>query len=1169
MDSIEQIIKSDKLIIFAGSGVSKSINLPDWKKMVIDVITEIDDEKLTPFVPLLENNIMSSLDVLDHLKNHKKTLYDYIDKKFILDDSSFENLILHQKLLELSSNKIITTNYDNAFEIASKRKIISSKPTSKYTINDINKNKKEFIFKIHGSSEEPDNCILFKDDYINLYASESDQAAPEKLKSLFSDFTFLFIGFGFNDPDIELIFRKIDKVFGGLNKHFILTPEAEKFKKFNFLIPIDILKYDLLQSKIDELLKFKKDEIIIRGNEVTINENLRIAVLYPDNLDQEFSNDYINSINQLNDINAELFIGSLNLKTLNRVDDFDLVIILSNVYKEKIYIEENNLKSNLISLDEICENLANPNIPILLLTNEEVNIHKVNYSIINIFKYKNQIIKRFLHKIINDKTFKFNETSIKSNSKLWALNIEKGKSIRKNFYGNDRNLEIGKKCLTNVIGRIEEQSNLTTRLLLLNNSNRILNVKASGGLGKTTLTKKIAYELYNRGYYTKGVNFKSCENIKSYEDFEEILIEGFNLKGILNFKEYLIDNFSNEKIDLLLILDNFETIVNNLSENEYFNVIDTLEFVSDFSNIVITSREKITNKDFEDIFTLTQMITDDAVELFKNNFKVSKSFTLEEIKILREEILEDLLANNPLAIKLVTSSLPLMRIEVLRDQLKDHFFESINNEYTEVFKSNADLNIERTKSIFQSINYSYSTLNSKQRLAFELLSLFPDGIDLNDFKKCFQKNKNSNKITDSEIRLLENKSLVENYNGVLQLQPIIRRFADFQFLKQKDKQKYCTYAYEYNSYFLEFINLVNRKKNSTIAYHLFSKYKNNLLKVLDYIPSIEVSNSKDSIIDNKQYFLNFIYNMDDYLTNKKDINFFQSRTIELIPFFSEIEESENLIKVINLKLDYYHNEFDSSYSELNEMFSIDNMKTRDLNEENEVETKWKNLISIIHSMEGFSILEIENSIKHQLYDRNFFSEYFYLGINNLKFVKKEIGFYYFENLFRNNQLNVDELKVYIKSLFMEQHLEIMQCTYTLSKFEKISSKNIKKLVVTNPYTKGLKYLMLAFNSDLIEDKNNFYKKAIKNLHHIKYYYLEALYYYSKFLKENNYDEFKLNLSEGLRLSKKYKYQYLDYLFSNLEKDTNENYNFNYDYFSINGLEEYVNKDIDEWIKIEI
>ena len=1158
---IQQAIKENKLVVFAGAGLSKNLKLPDWNTMVIDQLKIIDKDHLNPFISLLKTRTVSPIEVLEHLKNDRKDLYDYIIKKFNVDRDV--DLILHKKLLKLSDNKVITTNYDNSFEIASNGDIIASKPTSKYSINEIN-NDQPFIFKIHGSFDEPDNCIIFKEDYEKLYELDNNEAAPEKLKNLFSNCTFLFVGFGFNDPDIDLIFDKMDKTFGGLNKHYILSNDTEKFKNYKFLEVIHIENFDLLEGKIDELLHAKEidhdQQIDVKKDIATpiIIERTKIAILYPEILNQNFSLETKSSISIFEEIDADLLIGSLNINTLQMSDDYDLLIIISHIYKGKIYVEENNLKSNLISLNDILENLPNQDIPILFLTNEKLNIETIPQSIINIYNYKNQTIKRFLYKIVNDKCFSFSEDSIQSNNNNWKISLKKGKGIKYNFYGNDRNLAIGKKCLTNIIGRIEEQSNLVSRFLMINNSNKILNIKASGGLGKTTISKKIAYELYNRGYYKNGVNFKSCENVKNYDDFESIVIEGFNLADILNFREYLVENFSNEKIDLLVILDNFETVVNNLSKDDYSKVLNLLEFVSDYSNVVITSREVIGNHEFEEVFTLTPMTTDDALELFKLNYRGKKNYTDEEIKILRSEILEDLLANNPLAIKLVTTSRPEIGINQLRDQIKNHFFESINEEYSDVFKNTADLNIERSKSIFQSINYSYSFLTLRQKKTFELLSLFPDGIILSDFKKCFQKEKSANNITDTEVKQLENKSLLENYNGRLQLQPIIRRFADYQFNKHKENiEKYCSDAYVYNCQLLRVLNFIHEKETISSALKYFSTVKNNLLLVLEYIPNV-IIDEKGSV-PNKSYFLNYIYDLEDFLTNEKNINYFERSAKSLISYFEDIEDAKNLIDVLILKANYYQSEFDYSYHKMKSLLSVEEMTKRNIKSERNIEKRWKSIIAFIHSMEGFTIDYLRSLILNEDDSKYLSSDLYYLGIGEEPSKTNYGSFYNYEYLLRVGTLDVKKIKEYIKSLYMEEHLEIMQCTYTLSKIERIPLSSIQKLVVTNPYTRGLKNLMFAFNVDSEREKINYFEIALENLQHIKYYYLESLYYYTRYLKLIKSNKYQENIDIGIKESRKYKYKYLDHLFSNLLNDTDNKYVYNYEYYEIEGLEDFLKK----------
>ncbi|PIF32242.1 SIR2-like protein [Flavobacterium sp. 9] len=1070
---IRQAIKENKLVVFAGSGLSMKFGLPNWSKLVKDVISEIDIKKYNSLVTLMEDEVMTPMEILEKLSSEHSDIKRYIKNNFQIKEGS--DFLLHKNILQLSG-QVITTNYDNAFELASNNKIIPSIYTSDFNMSEIGKNNDNYIFKLHGSYDVPESCVIFKDQYDKLYSE--DTSAKEKLKSIFAEHVILFIGFSFNDPDINLIFENLDNVFGNNNRHFILTKEPKNFENFKFLETIPIQKFEEIDSFIESCIKEKSEE-----ND-SLNENLieqtkdhlenrKIAFLTPNPLDIDLS-DLEKIIECFNTIQADIYKGTLNVKTLENIDDFDLVVIASKIFKSKIYIEDDNLKNNLITLADLCSNIPNDSIPIVFITNDDIG-DIISHNICNIKTFKNAIIKKFVFKALREGNFDFAESDINLKSKNFLdFTFAKGEPLIFSIYNNNRDLSIGKKSLTNVIGRIEEQSLISFKLLNIIKTNKLLNIKASGGTGKTTIIKKVAYELYNRGYFRQGVTFNSCENVKTYNDFEDLLTTGFNLSNILNFKDYLQENFSYSKIDLLVILDNFETVVNTLNPEDLIKVTNLLKFVTDYANVVVTSRERISYmEDSEDVYSLTPLITEDAEKLFMLYYGNITSES--EIRILRQDILEDLLNNNPLAIKLVTKSRTrLTHISELKELLKEHFFESINEDFSSVFNNRSDLNIERTKSIFQSINYSYTTLKNQEKIVFELLSLFPDGISLSNFKKCFDKKNSKNNISDKELRILKDKSLIEDYNGTLQLQPIIRRFADFQFNKRSDeiKMKYCVDAYVFNCFILELIEFLNNKRTFSEALRLYSFYKNNLLKVFSYMPDIEISEKGN--VPNKEYFLNYINDIVKYIRSEKQIGELYNELKIIRPFFQDLPHAETFIDVLEMYSVYFNEEFDNSYEELSKILKPEDIEKRIFKDEDSIVRRYSTKIADIHSMEGHTMRFINSYILNDEVGNYFSNDLFYLGIPNPTINKNE-GFYYFEYAFMFGELDATKLESYMSSLHSDEHLEIMQTTYTLSKVQKIPLKLIKKLVVTNPYTKGLKQLMEALINEC-EDKELLFKK---------------------------------------------------------------------------------------------
>jgi hypothetical protein len=1164
---IQNAIDNNGLVVFVGSGLSKRFNLPTWEKLTEDIIKDINESKFFELIPPLKSRIFSPIEILDRIKSEHFKVSSYIKTNFKVDSN--QDFSLHKKILELT-NAVITTNYDNAFEEASFNSIIPTKYTSSFNISEINKANTPYIFKIHGCYTEPDNCIIFSEQYKKLY--DGDTASKEKLKAIFIDKTIVFVGFSFNDPDINLIFTNLNNLFEGNIRHFILTMEVNDFDKFRFLKTIPIQDYDSsVNDFFDDCIVYKKKLLQIsdkkNGVKGEIKKNkARIAILRPKPLDIIFDSEIYSIESCIDDLDIELYLGYLNKRTLESIDDFDILIVATKVFKNKLYIEDDNLNSDLLTSLEIFNHIPNEKIPIIIITNEKIELVP-NFNTINISTYKRATIRKFAYKALrnNDLNFSANEEISIGLSTLEGVECNKGSALIKSIYSNNRLLDIGEKSLKNIIGRIEEQSIIASKLINVIRNNKVFNIKASGGTGKTTLIKKVAYELYNRGYFKEGISFKSCENVRNYIDFEEQLCEALSLRNISNLKEYLIENYSSKKSDSLIILDNFETVSNSLPNSEFKQVIELIKFVSEYSNIAITSREKISSlEDYEDLYSLSPLTTDDAVLLFELDY--GKVVNETEVRILRQEILEELLNNNPLAIKLVTKSRTrFAHISELRDQIKEHFFESVNEDYSIVFMNNADLNIERTKSIYQSINYSYTTLKNKEKISFELLSLFPDGISLSNFKKCFEKSISSNAISDKEFRILRDKSLVEDYNGTLQLQPIIRRFAEHQFSKREveAKKKYCSDAYLFNCYVLDIIEFVERKKNISEALKIFTHYKNNLLNVFSYIPDIEIE--KNSPIQEKKYLLNYIYALEDFVVNEKQIQEFYKKLNSIREFFTEIPFADKLIDVILLNKQYYFEEFENSYIKLSHLFSSEDLEKRNFKSEEYLERRYKNIISNIHSMEGFTINRIKSYISNDDYSSYLDANFFYLGIPNT-ISRKKHGFYFFEYELMLDRLNNIEIELYIDTLHQEEHLEIMQSTYTLSKIKRINKKQINKLVVTNPYTKGLKDLMLAFESEISEEKVEYFKSALKNLYHIKYYYLEAVYFYCKYLKETNNPKYSSLLIQGLELSKKYYYQYINHLFDNLKNNINTIYDFNFSFYQVTELEKYVIRHNEEWKK---
>lgn len=1143
--------------------MSVKLGLPDWNKMAVDIIKASKNEAYEGYIDVLEKKLFAPLLVLDALIKEKADIHRYIEQNFIVDKSA--DLQTHKNLINISG-KIVTTNYDNAFEVA-KDGIYTVPHNSEYKISNI-PSKAEYLFKLHGSANgDASDCIIFTKDYEELYAA-GEKAAIFKMRELFINNTILFIGFGFADPYVNKIFERMSAMFDDNHTHYILTTTPDKFSSFDFLRPIELQSYSQIDDFVSLCLPYAEDSSateIVAVEKVAISSVPKIVILYPKCIDLPELKAAKPLIACFDNIGAEIYKGHLNAKTLQGIDDYDMVFLITSSYKGRLYVEGEDLKSQLMTISDIMLSMPNDKVPTVVISDTMINIDP-RFNLACISSYKNEVLNKFLFKVLRNGEKEIINEDINVLGFANTIKYNKAKPIVSSIYGSLNNINFSNKSTEGLVGRTEEQVAIARKIISIIDSRKVLTIKGAGGTGKTTLAKSVSYALYERGYFKDGVMFISCEQVNNFKGFEELIISAFKLNSVLNFKSYLNDN--DYKLDLLIILDNFETITSLDNKSDIVEIYKLLEFITDFAHITLTSRE-VLEEDFEDVFTLASMITDDAVILFEQHYgEVLK----EEASILRHEILENLLNNNPLAIKIVTKiSIKQKSVLYLKEQLTDSFLESTSLDFESIFNKKADINIERTKSIFQSINYSYCKLSTREKLSFEILHLFPDGIGMSDFKIWFNKEKSSNKISDVDLRALVNKSLVENNDGILQLQPIVRRFAEFQFDKKSEdvKKVYYSDAYSFNAYILKHVDdmyfvSVNRSMK------LHNIFKNNLILVLDYIPQINVS--KTATVT-KQHLLNYVVSLTDYLLTSLQIESFHEKLPSLYEYFDDINNSNELLSVATSVMVYYSQNFDESYSELCEIFKPEEMLTRDMKSEQENELRLKDRASGIHSMEGHTISMVKSFVANDKNKNTYIdSHLFYLGIH-VEINELYDDFVTFQRDYVYGTLNVERLENYIKSIFREYHLERMQCTFILSKVKKIPLDRIKKLVVSNPYTKGLQELMMAFNVKDNADKQIHFNKALRNLKHIKYYYLEALYYYCKFLYKTEDARFQARYEEGLSLCQSLYYQYLEFRFRSITSVSIGVYKCDYSYYGIPNLEEFVkvyivnhNKDNKEYAK---
>ena len=295
---LKKAIEKDELVLFIGAGLSWDLKntegktLGGWKEMVSSILSFLKDKAYITAEEQHSCEKLGPIKALQRLENNKidkRVIGKFVKRYFTLGEEN--DFSLQEKLYSLST-KIITTNYDLAFEkpIKKLRKEKAYKGQNK-KLSELLADP-VFLFKLHGCITKIKSLVLFPSDYRKLYNNYDRDAAFTLLAFKFLIFskTFLFIGTGMDESQIINFFEEIKDIRRFYNQeHYIITTDPLSIPT-NFLTPIKINNYNEIPSYIDQLLDIKEKaeeeknpekKLLLKQLEASKKENEVLAkVLY-------------------------------------------------------------------------------------------------------------------------------------------------------------------------------------------------------------------------------------------------------------------------------------------------------------------------------------------------------------------------------------------------------------------------------------------------------------------------------------------------------------------------------------------------------------------------------------------------------------------------------------------------------------------------------------------------------------------------------------------------------------------------------------------------------------------------------------------------------------------------------------------------------------------------
>ncbi|EJS10770.1 hypothetical protein IKS_05927 [Bacillus cereus VDM062] len=249
-------LKADSASIFAGAGLSIPAGAVPWKELLRQPARELqlDVDR--------EHDLVILAQYFYNKHQSRQKLSQLIIDHFHQNGRITDN---HHLLARLPINSYWTTNYDRLIENALEQN--GKTPDTKRRIEDfsiIRPRRDAIVYKMHGDVDLADKVTLTKDDYETY--QENNHLFTLSLKGELVSKTFLFIGFSFEDPNLEYILSRIRGLVDGHTRtHYCFFKKINrssypKGKKGTDQYRYDTVKQDL---KCADLIRYHIQPILV------------------------------------------------------------------------------------------------------------------------------------------------------------------------------------------------------------------------------------------------------------------------------------------------------------------------------------------------------------------------------------------------------------------------------------------------------------------------------------------------------------------------------------------------------------------------------------------------------------------------------------------------------------------------------------------------------------------------------------------------------------------------------------------------------------------------------------------------------------------------------------------------------------------------------------------